>query len=81
MPVLTNFTYGQPYRLRTVVDEAQRTQQASVLDSFGTLSSATTPQPLVQETFGHAAAIEIGNRSNLRATHTLSVRPRKPTHS
>ncbi len=71
VPVLTNFTYGQLYRLRTVVDEVQSTQQAFVLDSLGTLISSTTPQPLVQEAFGHATAIEIGNNSNLRATDTM----------
>jgi uncharacterized protein YoaH (UPF0181 family) len=70
VPVLTSFTYGQQYRLRTVVDEAQATQQVSQLDEFGGLTSTTTPLPLAQGV-SHASAIAIGNNSNLRATDTL----------
>ncbi len=70
VPVLNSFSYGQVYRLRTIVDEMQGTQQASVLDEFGGLISATMPQPLAQGT-SHATAIQIGNNSNLRATDTL----------
>ena len=41
-------------RLRTIVDETQSTQQASVLDPFGALIRATAPQPLAHGTFSHA---------------------------
>jgi hypothetical protein len=44
--VLGSFTYGEVYRVRTVVDETQNTQQASVLDSFGAVISATAALPL-----------------------------------
>ena len=71
VPVLNSFAYGDLYRLRTVVDENQDTQEASVLDSFGALISITAPQPFAQGTSGHAAAIQIGNNSTLRATDTL----------
>ncbi len=70
-PVSSNFTYGQLNRLRTIVDETQSTQQASVLDSFGALISVTAPQPLAQGTSIHATALQIGNNSDLRATDTL----------
>jgi uncharacterized protein DUF2341/BNR repeat protein len=80
--VLNTFSYGQLYRLRTVVDETQGTQQASVLDKFGGLISATSPRPLAQGT-SRAAAIQIGNNSSLRATDTLMdfvfVRPAAQT--
>ena len=42
-----------------------------MLDSFGALISITAPQPFAQGTSGHAAAIQIGNNSTLRATDTL----------
>ncbi|MBZ5649289.1 MAG: DUF2341 domain-containing protein [Acidobacteriia bacterium] len=71
VPILSSFNHGQDYRLRTVVDEIQGTQQASVLDSFGELISTTTPQPLAQGTSAHATTIQIGNNSSLRATDTL----------
>lgn len=70
VPVLTAFNYGQRYRLRTVVDETQQTQQPSVLDEFGQLISTISPLQLAQGT-SHASAVEIGNNSNLRATDTL----------
>ena len=70
VPVLNAFSYGQLYRLRSIVDETQGTQQGSVLDEFGGLISATTPQPLAQG-IAHATAVQIGNDSNLRATDTL----------
>jgi hypothetical protein len=68
--VLNSFTYGASYRLRTIVDEAEETQQASLLDQFGAVISAGSPLPLAQG-IGHAAAVQIGNNSNLRATDTL----------
>ncbi len=68
---MTNFTHGQLYRLRTVVDENQSTQQASVLDSFGTLLNVFPSLPLALGTSAHATTIQIGNNSNLRATDTL----------
>ncbi len=71
LQVVDTFAYGQPYRVRTVVDEAQATQQASVLDSFGALLTTTTPQHLAQGTSAHATAIQIGNNSSVRATDTL----------
>jgi hypothetical protein len=68
--VLNTFTYSQPYRLRTLIDETQATQQATQLDDFGSTLSATTPLPLAQ-TPTHATSIQIGNNSTLRATDTL----------
>lgn len=70
-PVLTNFTYGQVYRVRTVVDETLLTQQASMLDSFGAVINSTAALPLANEASTHVTAIQIGNNSNLRATDTL----------
>ena len=71
VPVSSNFTYGQLNRLRTIVDEAQSTQQASVLDPFGALIGATAALPLAHGTSVHATALQIGNNSELRATDTL----------
>jgi hypothetical protein len=70
VPLLTTFNYGQSYRLRTIVDETQSTQQASVLDDFGQLISTSPPLPLAQGD-AHASAVQIGNNSDLRATDTL----------
>jgi hypothetical protein len=70
VPVLDTFSYGQLYRLRTIVDEAQSTQQASVLDEFGGLIESSPPMPFAQEG-SHATMIQIGNNSSLRATDTL----------
>jgi hypothetical protein len=69
-PVLNSFSYGEPYRLRTVVDEIEETQQAWVLDGFGGIVSATSPMPLAQGV-SHATTVQIGNNSSLRATDTL----------
>ncbi len=69
--MLTTFNYGQPYRLRTVVDEIHGTQQASLLDSFGNLISGSTVFPTALGMASHATAIQIGNNSALRATDTL----------
>ncbi|MGC2184973.1 MAG: DUF2341 domain-containing protein, partial [Terriglobales bacterium] len=71
VPILSSFSYGQDYRLRTVVDEIQGTQLVSVLDDFGNLISGTTTLPLAQEISSHATTIQIGNNSTLRATDTL----------
>ncbi|MFZ0956423.1 MAG: DUF2341 domain-containing protein [Candidatus Sulfotelmatobacter sp.] len=68
--VLNRFSYGESYRLRTVVDEILGTQQASLLDEFGGITSANVAVPLAQGT-SHAAAVQMGNNSNLRATDTL----------
>lgn len=71
VPVLNSFSYGEAYRLRTVVDETQATQEVSVLDTFGALVSATPPRPLAKGISAHATAIQIGNNSSFRATDTL----------
>jgi Domain of unknown function (DUF2341) len=68
--VLNSFSYGEPYRLRSVVDEIEGTQQASVLDEFGAIISTGVPLPLAQG-IAHAARVQIGNNSSLRATDTL----------
>lgn len=68
--VLNSFSYGQSYRLRTVVDEILGTQQASLLDEFGGIISSSPAVPLAQG-MSHAAAVQVGNDSNLRATDTL----------
>ncbi|MGA9811384.1 MAG: DUF2341 domain-containing protein [Terriglobales bacterium] len=69
--MLTSFNYGQPYRLRTVVDEIHGTQQASLLDNFGNLISGSTVFPTAEGMASHATSIQIGNNSPLRATDTL----------
>ena len=68
--VLNSFSYGESYRLRSVVDEILGTQQASLLDEFGGIISMSPAVPLAQET-SHAAAVQVGNNSNLRATDSL----------
>ncbi len=68
--VLNSFSYGEAYRLRSVVDEIEGTQQALLLDQFGAVVSTGLPLPLAQGT-AHAAAVQIGNNSSLRATDTL----------
>jgi hypothetical protein len=68
--VLNGFSYGERYRLRTLVDEIAGTQQASLLDEFGGILSSSVAVPLAQGT-SHAVAVQIGNNSNLRATDTL----------
>jgi len=68
--VLNSFSYGEPYRLRTVVDEVEETQQTWVLDGFGGVISATSSMPLAQGN-SHATTVQIGNNSSLRATDTL----------
>lgn len=68
--VLDSFSYGESYRLRTVVDEILATQQASLLDDFGGVISSSEAAPLAQGR-SHAAAVQLGNNSTLRATDTL----------
>jgi hypothetical protein len=68
--VLNSFSYGESYRLRTVVDETLGTQQASLLDGFGGIISSSVAVPLA-EASAHAAAVQMGNNTNLRATDTL----------
>jgi hypothetical protein len=68
--VLNSFSYGESYRLRTVVDEILGTQQASLLDEFGGIVSSSVAVPLAQGS-AHAAVVEMGNNSNLRATDSL----------
>ncbi len=71
--------YKKGTSLRTVVDEIQGTQQASVLDDFGNLISGIATLPLAQGIPSHASTIQIGNDSTLRATDTqldfVFVRP------
>jgi hypothetical protein len=68
--ILNSFSYGESYRLRTVVDEILGTQQAFLLDDFGGIISSNVAVPLAQGT-SHAAAVQMGNNSNLRATDSL----------
>ncbi len=68
--VLNSFSYGESYRLRTVVDEILGTQQASLLDEFGGTISSSVAVPLAQGS-AHAAVMQMGNKSNLRATDSL----------
>jgi hypothetical protein len=70
VPLLENFSYGDTYRLRTVIDEPQGTQQALVLDEFGAAITTTQPLPLAQAG-SHGATVAIGNNSTVRATDTL----------
>jgi hypothetical protein len=68
--VLNSFSYGESYRLRTVVDEILGTQQASLLDEFGGIISSNVAVPLAQGS-AHAVVVQMGNNSNLRATDSL----------
>lgn len=68
--VFNSFNYGERYRARTVVDEIQETQQASLLDEFGGVISASPTLALAQGST-HATGVQIGNDSSLRATDTL----------
>jgi hypothetical protein len=70
VPVSNSFIYGQTYRIRTIVDEAQQQQEGQVLDQFGAILSTSGTHPLAQGS-AHASTIMIGNNSNLRATDTL----------
>jgi len=69
--LLNSFAYDQPYRIRTVVDEAQGTQQGTVMDQFGAVLNTTDQQPLAQTLSSHANTVVIGNNGDLRATDTL----------
>jgi hypothetical protein len=84
--LLNSFTYDQPYRIHTLVDEAQGTQQGTVLDQFGAVLSSSDQQPLAQNSSTHVNAVVIGNNGDLRSTDTLldfifahDVAPVEPT--
>ena len=68
--ILNSFSYGESCRLRTVVDESLGTQQAFLLENCGGIISSNVAVPLAQGT-SHAAAVQMGNNSNLRATDSL----------
>lgn len=71
LPILDTFNYDHNYRIRTLVDENQQTQEGEVLDSFGALLDTSGPQPLAQGLGGHVANLLIGNHSDRRATDTM----------
>jgi Domain of unknown function (DUF2341)/BNR repeat-like domain len=71
VPLAGNFVYDQPYRLRTLVDEAAGLQQSEILDRFGGVMNSTSPQPLAEGVPGHASTLAIGNNSPRRNTDTL----------
>jgi len=71
VPLLDSFTYDQAYRIRTLIDETQGTQQGMVLDQFGAVLNASDQQPLAQNSSAHVNTVIIGNNGNLRATDTL----------
>lgn len=68
---LSAFNYGSSYRIRTILDEVQGSQEAEILDGFGQITSTLPMQPPAQTTAGHVRSIQIGNHSSLRATDTL----------
>ena len=71
VPLLTSFTYDQPYRLRTIVDESHGLQEGTSLDLFGAILASSSQTPLAQATSLHATRILVGNNSNLRETDSL----------
>jgi len=70
VPAMNSFVYGESYRIRSIVDEAQGLQQGQVLDLFGQVLGQTALQPFAQGTAVHPNAISIGNKSTLRSTNT-----------
>jgi hypothetical protein len=71
LQLLDTFAYNQSYRIRSVVDQIQGTQEASILDDFGKVTTAGTPQPFAQGTTVTPNILTIGNGTTLRATDTL----------
>ena len=69
--MLNSFTYGKSYRVRTIVDETQGTQQAQGLDLFGQISADLPAQPFARYNATHPNILSVGNNSTLRATDTL----------
>jgi hypothetical protein len=71
MQLLDTFAYNQSYRIRSVVDRIQGTQEASTLDDFGKVITSSSPQPFAQGTIVTPNILTIGNGTTLRATDTL----------
>lgn len=71
MQLLDTFAYNQSYRIRSVVDQVQGTQEASALDDFAKIVTSGTPQPFAQGTIVTPNILTIGNGTTLRATDTL----------
>jgi len=71
VPLLNSFAYGQEYRVRTIVDETQATQEPQVLNLFGQVTAELPAQPFAQRTTLHPNVLAIGNNSTFRATDTL----------
>ncbi len=71
VPLLNSFAYGQEYRVRTIVDETQATQEPQVLNLFGQVTAELPAQPFAQGTTLHPNVLAIGNNSTFRATDTL----------
>jgi hypothetical protein len=71
VPLLNSFAYGQEYRVRTIVDEMEGTEEPQILDLFGQVTEDMPAQPFAHGTTLHPSALTIGNNSTLRATDTL----------
>jgi hypothetical protein len=71
LPVLNTFSYGQSYRISTIVDETKGSQTAQVLGPLGDVLASLPPEVLAQGEAAHATEVAIGNGSTLRATDTL----------
>jgi hypothetical protein len=71
LQVLDTFAYNQRYRIRSVVDQIQGTQEAFALDDFGKVTVSGSPQPFAQGTTVTPNTLTIGNGTTLRATDTL----------
>jgi hypothetical protein len=69
--VLDTFAYNQSYRIRTVVDQIQGTQEPFALDDFGKVTTSGPPQPFAQGTTVSPNILAIGNGTILRATDTF----------
>ena len=69
--LVDTFAYNQSYRIRSVVDQIQGTQEASTLDDFGKVTTSGTPQLFAQGTTVTPNILTIGNGTTLRATDTF----------
>jgi hypothetical protein len=77
--ILNTFAYNQGYRLRSVVNQVQGIQEASILDDFGKVTTSSSPQPFAQGTAVTPNILTVGNGTTLRSSVTsldfVFVRP------
>ncbi len=69
--LFSSFSYDTWYRVRTIVDESTGQQQGEILDQFGNVITASTPQPFVLGLPGHPTQVVIGNNTPRRNVDAL----------